>query len=44
MKKNNIVRVALEESEVEDYPNICVVVVSFMCFMYFSALKNTSKR
>jgi len=39
MKKNNIVGVALNESEVGDYPNICVVVISFMCFMYFSHWK-----
>ena len=39
MKKNNIVDVALKESQLEDYSNICVVVVSFMGFMQFSALK-----
>lgn len=45
MKKNNEVGVALKESEVEDYPNICVVLVLFMCFMYFSVpKKKTSQR
>jgi len=44
MNTNNVVVVALKESEAEDYPNICVVVVSFMCFVYFNAQKNTSQR
>jgi len=44
MNTNNVVVVALKDSEAEDYPNICVAVVSFTCFMYFNAPKNTSQR
>ena len=44
MKKNNIVGVALKESVVEEYPNSCLVVVLFMCFLYISTMKNVSQR